>query len=237
MAQTKFRSPNYPRLAFDGALEKVRIIYGKQHKHAASRDVIAQALGYKNFNTGTAKAVIASLKYYRLLEPAGEGFRVSADAIRVLELPKEDPERIQALLRILFAPSVFAELRRNYRDELPLSVRHNLVTREFSPKAADEIIRLYRSNFDFLRTQGVDGQTDEEADRTEDVAGHVRAQAPSGESRPSGTSLKDPFDRVLQFQIAENTDVRVHFRGRPTQSSIKKLIALLDLSADTFPAA
>jgi hypothetical protein len=175
------------------------------------------------------------LKYYRLLEPAGEGFKMSADAVRVLELPKEDPERIQALLRILFAPNVFAELKRKYGNELPLSVRHNLVTQEFSPKAADEVIRLYRSNFELLRAEGVDGQADEAVNRTAAASAEMPAQAGSEEPKKSGDSRSDLFDRVLQFQIAENTDVRVHFRGRPTRGSIKKLIALLELSADTFP--
>lgn len=42
-------------------------------------------------------------------------------------------------------------------------------------------------------------------------------------------------DRVLQVQISEGSDARIHFRGRPNRIAIKKLIALLDLSVDTFP--
>ena len=126
MAKTKHRSPNYPRLAFDFALKKTRAIYTQQHKHSASRDVIAQALGYTTFN-GASKAAITALKHYGLLEPAGDGLRVSADAIRVLELPQGDPEWTTAVVRMVFAPSVFADLRSKYGEPLPLSVRHVLV--------------------------------------------------------------------------------------------------------------
>jgi hypothetical protein len=94
--------------------------------------VIAQALGYTTFN-GASKAVITALKDYGLLEPAGDGLRISADAIRVLELPQGDPERTEALVRMVFAPSVFADLRTRYGELLPLNVRHALVTQEFAP--------------------------------------------------------------------------------------------------------
>jgi hypothetical protein len=85
--------------------------------------------------------VITPLKHYGLPEPAGDGLRVSADAIRVLELPQGDPERTEALVRMVFAPSVFA-LRSRYGEQLPLSVCHALVTQEFAPHAAGELIRV-----------------------------------------------------------------------------------------------
>ncbi len=45
MAKTKHKSPNYPRLAFDVALDKTSILYKNQHNHSASTEAIAQALG------------------------------------------------------------------------------------------------------------------------------------------------------------------------------------------------
>jgi hypothetical protein len=233
MAKAKHRSPNYPRLAFDAAIEKARAVYDQQHKHSASTEVIAQALGYTTFN-GASKAVITALKHYGLLEPAGDGLRVSADAVRILELPEGDPERTAALIRLVFAPPVFADLRTKYGDQLPLSVRHTLVTQDFAPHAADEIIRLYGANFEFVRDRG--------GSQTADVGNAERREvAPAPEVGESSTSRGRTYpeattDRVLQFQIAEDTDARIHFRGRPNRPAIKKLIALLELSADTFPA-
>lgn len=233
MAKTKHRSPNYPRLAFDSALEKTHAVYGRQHKHPASREVIAQALGYTTFN-GASKAVITALKHYGLLEPAGDGLRISADAIRVLELPQGDPERTEAIVRMVFAPSVFADLRGRYGEQLPLSVRHALVTQEFAPHAADEIIRVYGANFEFVRAHGGDAGEPSAAAHVEQQSEALVAVTP--ESSRGRLSLETSPDRVLQFQIAEDTDARIHFRGRPNRPAIKKLIALLELSADTFPA-
>jgi DNA mismatch endonuclease (patch repair protein) len=129
MARANHRSPNYPRLAFDAALEKARIVYDRHHKHSVSREAIAQALGYTSFNNGASKAVIAALKYYGLLEPAGDGLCVSSDAVRALELPQQDPERAAALVRMVFAPPIFADLRSRNGDQLPEIALRSMVHR------------------------------------------------------------------------------------------------------------
>ena len=98
MGKTKHRSPNYPRLAFDVALNKTKIIYEHQHKRTESSEIIANALGYTSASNGTSKAVMAALKYYGLLEPAGDGLRVSEDGIRVFELPRGDPDGLELFL-------------------------------------------------------------------------------------------------------------------------------------------
>jgi hypothetical protein len=192
-------------------------------------------LGYSTYSNGAARAVIAALKYYGLLEPAGNGLRVSADAVRALELPKEDPERGEALARMAFAPPIFADLRKKYGGQLPLSVRHSLVTQEFAPHAADEIIRLYRANFDCINGKGADNDA-EETSTSKDQTSGVSSGPKAAESIRGRAYPETSFDRVLQFQIAEDTDARIHFRGRPNRPAIKKLVALLELSADTFPA-
>ena len=236
MARANHRSPNYPRLAFDAALEKARIVYDRRHKHSVSREAIAQALGYTSFNNGASKAVIAALKYYGLLEPAGDGLCVSSDAVRALELPQQDPERAAALVRMVFAPPIFADLRSRHGDQLPPNLRHTLVTQEFAPHAADEIIRVYRANLDFIRGQDAGLHLEVLPGSKDEPRGEAARAGHAGESSRGLAYLDTPLDRVLQFQIAEGTDARIHFRGRPNRPAIKKLIALLELSADTFPA-
>jgi hypothetical protein len=127
MAKTKHKSSNYPRLAFDAALDKASIIYRHQHNHSGPTEAIAQALGYTSATNGASKAVIAALKYYGLLEPSGNGLRISEDGVRAFELPKGDPERTQALARMIFAPPVFVDLRSKFGNQLPQSLRHTLI--------------------------------------------------------------------------------------------------------------
>jgi len=237
MAKTKHKSPNYPRLAFDVALDKTSMIYRHQHNHSASTEAIAEALGYRSATNGTSKAVMAALKYYGLLEPSGDGLRVSEDGIRTFELPKGDPERTQALSRMIFAPPVFADLRSKFGNQLPQNLRHALITQGYAPKAADEIIRVYRGNLDFLAGQGVNLHVEAKSGNDGEPCGDLPAVSRAKESNGSRGLPDATLDRVLQFQISEGSDARIHFRGRPDRPAIKKLIALLDLSVDTFPVS
>jgi hypothetical protein len=126
-------------------------------------------------------------------------------------------------------------LRSRYGEQLPLSVRHALVTQKFAPHAADEIIRVYRANFDFVRDQGAD--VGGEAPSSGRVEQKTETPVPTtGDAGRGRTYPETSIDHVLQFQIAEDTDARIHFLGRPDRLPIKKLIALLELSADAFPA-
>jgi hypothetical protein len=59
---------------------------------------------------------------------------------------------------------------------------------------------------------------------------------PPTESNRSRGLSDAGIERVLQFQISDGSDARIHLRGRPDRIAIKELIALLDLSVDTFPA-
>ncbi len=118
---------------------------------------------------------------------------------------------------------------------MPQNLRHILITRGYAPKAADEIIRVYRGNLEFLAGQGVEALV-EGASGSDQAAG---ADPPAGnrtaESNGSREFTDAAVDRVLLFQISEGSDARIHLRGRPNRIAIKKLIALLDLSVDTFP--
>ena len=197
--------------------------------------MIARALGYTSPTNGTSKAVIAALKYYGLLEASGDGLRVSEDGIRAFELPRRDPERTQALVRMIFAPTIFADLRSKFGNQLPQNLRHAHDPRLRSKGRRRNHPRVWR-NLDFLAGQDVDVHIEATSENHEEQGGDLpvsRATESNGNRGFPDTAL----DRTLQFQISEGSDVRIRFRGRPNRLAIKKLIALLDLSVDTFPAA
>jgi hypothetical protein len=143
----KHRSPNYPGMTLEKAIAKANAVYAKEHTHAAPKDVIAEHLGYTSLN-GSSLTVIGALNHYGLLEPSGDGWRVSDDAVAILELPAGDPEYVAALRRCAFRPTLFAELEQQFGDKLPseANLRHALIKQGFLPKAADEVIRVYREN-------------------------------------------------------------------------------------------
>lgn len=154
---TKLRSPNYPKHTLEEACRKVQKVYNAEHTHPAAREVVAKDLGYTSLN-GASLTMIGTLNSYGLLEPEGEMLKVSDDAVTIIELPEGDPERNSALRRRAFAPKLFEELLATFGDNLPsdVNLRHFLIKRKFLPKAADEVIRIYRENLGLVTSAGDD---------------------------------------------------------------------------------
>jgi hypothetical protein len=158
----KMRSPNYPSLILKDAITRVKKVYDLEHTHAAPREVVAKALGYNSLN-GTSLSILGTLK-------------VTADAVTALELDEGHPERIDALKRLAFHPTLFAELDERFPNELPsdVNLKHFLIQqKEFLPKAAEDVIRIYRENLELVRDR-------DEPDNGGD-------QEPKGENPPMQT--------------------------------------------------
>jgi hypothetical protein len=140
------RSPNCPQLTFQEAAEKGRLLYQREHTHPASKGVVAQSLGYSGLN-GRSLSMIGAIRQYGLITGPGDGMRVSDDAVAYFELPEGD-ERDAALKRMVFAPNVFAQIHAEFGDNLPSepNLKHYLIKMGFLPKAAEDVIRVYREN-------------------------------------------------------------------------------------------
>jgi hypothetical protein len=217
------------------ALDRIRRIYKHQQTHPATPEITAQALGYTTLN-GASKGVIATLKQYGLLENAGSGLRVSDQSVSVLELPESDPDRRKTLATIMLNPAVCAELHRRFGNELPPNAKLVLVKKGFAPKAADEIVRIYRGNAQFVATGQTDLHVNSADARVPENGAALRGPDEIPTIRDSHREAAEG-EQTLVFKIAESTEARIQLRGLVTQQAIRKLIALLELSVDTFPAS
>src|SRR5690349_11409908 len=59
----KTRSPNYPSISLEEAVHRLKTIYEKQQRYTATREVLAQLMGYKGLNGASATVVSALSKY------------------------------------------------------------------------------------------------------------------------------------------------------------------------------
>lgn len=149
------RSPNCPQLTFLEAAEKGRVLYQREHTHPASKEVVAQGLGYSGLS-GRSLSMIGALRQYGLIIGPGDGMRISDDAVAYFELP-EGAERDEALSRMLFTPNVFSQIHNEFGDNLPSeqNLKHYLIKMGFLPKAAEDVIKVYRDNIRLLENKGV----------------------------------------------------------------------------------
>jgi hypothetical protein len=150
------KSPRAPSIALDEALERVLRIYEKEQRHAAPTEVVVQDMGYKSANNGAALAVLASIRYYGLLEKPEEGKLAVTKEFERYQYAPDDEIKRGLLWNWLRSPQVFADLIDRYAGGFPSdkSLRYDLMARGFSPASADSVVSVFRRSIEFV---GFDG--------------------------------------------------------------------------------
>jgi hypothetical protein len=146
------KSPRAPSIALDEALERVLLIYEKEKRHAAPTEVVVQDMGYKSANNGAALAVLASIRYYGLLEKPHQGKLAVSKEFENYKYAPDDEVKRGLLLKWLRSPQVFADLIDRYADGFPSdkSLRFDLMDRGFSPASADSVVSVFRRSIEFV---------------------------------------------------------------------------------------
>ena len=144
------RSPNCPQITFEEAAQKGRRVYDKEHTHSAPKAAIAEDLGYSSIS-GSSLSMIGALRQYGILEGNSEALSVTDDAVAYFEL-EDGPERSDAMIRMIFNPPFFAALRQQFGDNLPSesNLKHHMIKEGFLPKAAEDVIQVYRANMQLV---------------------------------------------------------------------------------------
>lgn len=148
----RLRSPAYPAITLDDALERARVLYEKEGKHPALVRTAASHWGYKPKSSG-GLTVISALRAYGLLVAEGAGaerkVRLSDDGIAIVRDEREvSPERDIKIASLALKPKILLEMWNKYGTKLPSedTVKHFLVVeRDYNPSAVSDIIKVYLS--------------------------------------------------------------------------------------------
>lgn len=151
---TKPRSPNYPAVSLQKALEHARKVYAANHLHKAPRDVVAKVMGYSSLNGGSL-TVISALKKYGLLEEDDIGLWISQDALTVLVESANSPERARTLVKLATSPELFGEMKAAFPGPTPNDeiLRSWLLRKGFLQSTVDLPIRAYRETMELAEAQ------------------------------------------------------------------------------------
>lgn len=217
------RSPRAPSIALDEALNRALLAYDKDRTHAAPAEVVAQNLGYKSANNGSALAAMASLRYYGLLERPKEGMLAVAKSVEQYKFAPDKSQRKALLRKFLLAPNVFAELLEFYRDGLPsdATIRYELINRGFLPAPAETCAAVFRKSVDFVDYFGQPGaieptEADDEGANIEDGP------------RSRASNLDESDESVQQPTVAS-------FRSATPRQSASPLPPLGGEDVDSIP--
>lgn len=142
---TKKKSPRAPSISLEDALNKALTVYDKDRRNPTSTDIIAQHLGYKGANNGAALAVLASLKYYGLLERDSNGKLAVSKDVESYKYAPSDQIKAAQVTTWLKTPPIFMELLNKYQEGLPsdATLKFDLIQMGFSPDAANVCLQAF----------------------------------------------------------------------------------------------
>jgi hypothetical protein len=228
-SMTHQRSPNCPKISFLAAAEKGRILYAKENTHPAARQIVVQSLGYSGIN-GASLSTIGALRQYGILEGNGDALRITDDAVAYFEL-EDGPERSEAVSRMLFHPPFFAQIHADFGDTLPSesNLKHYLIKRGFLPKAAEEVIQVYRENIRLSENtpQRCIENIEVQKERMSTSTGGLGAQG----SVIDLVSLSSPgWSQSYSFGLSKGSTAELHIKGDVTKEALLRLKAYIDVT-------
>jgi hypothetical protein len=152
MAQ--IRSPGYPSIPLDQAIDIARKIFEHNRQNAIDREAAAKDLGYAGM-TGSSAKTLADLIHFGLIERAGKGgVRVTDTAVRIMH-PKNQEEKRSALLSAAYSPDLFNMIREQWPDGFVSenSLRSYLMREGFSSFAIAPVLKSYQKTYAFLQQE------------------------------------------------------------------------------------
>lgn len=137
------RSPNYPQVDLETAVEAVRTAFSAEGRNRMSKEVLAKHLGYTSVN-GRALAKIGAVRAYGLIEGKEDELRISDDAKTLLIAPRDSSDRAEAIQRCAFKPPIFNDIRASF-ETTPSehNLRYHLAKKDYTAEAAGKAAKNY----------------------------------------------------------------------------------------------
>ena len=203
----RLRSPNFPGLPLEEAIEAAREIFDKSRHAEIPREVVAKDLGYSGL-TGRSFLILGALNQYGFVENTSKGnMRVSQLAADILHGYPEQL-RLEALHKAGREPSLFKAIFEKFDNHIPSdnAVRSFLSQNGFTNEGAEKALKTFSETNRFL---AVKGARESEVDRAETtVEGKVHAEKPFENlvaKHPSDPLVNAISGRApLDFQLSMN---------------------------------
>ena len=156
MAGKPIRSPAYPSMSLEDAVDAVEKIEAQYRGSPVDREDGAKLLGYSG-GTGPANKALAALASYGLVERAGKGMMRVTSRARSIIHPDSDADRDRELAQAALEPKLFKELRDRFEDIAvpPMDGVVTYLNREgFNPTAVGPAAKAFINTMQFIQSRG-----------------------------------------------------------------------------------
>lgn len=227
--RTHHRSPSYPTLSLEQAIEKARVIYNAAKRSSTSRAAIVKSMGYKDESSGQGNRELAALKQYGLLEEKSGEFRVSDSAYSIMFLSEDSEERRSKTREAALAPAVFREMFSRYGSDTSNELLSDYLinAKKFNPASVPEVIANYRATILFGKVSAVTYNGEQDSEVNEDML-DTQTQPP-GQILPPPPLGKTPAPKsaplLYSWGLSETVIAKVEING---PAEVEDLEALQD---------
>jgi hypothetical protein len=174
------RSPNYPSIPLDQAVDLISKLHSKSRTNIIDRESAAKDMGYSGL-TGRSLKILGALGQYDLVKASGKGsVRVTPVAVDILH-GITDEDRKAALRHAGTAPKLFKSIVDRFTDGIPSEnvIRSYLIQQGYADAALGPAIKSFLETNRFLENAGAND-------------GH----GPSDESESDSASVEENEDRA-----------------------------------------
>ena len=227
---TKRRSPNYPGITLEEAVEVIGTLYqGSPPGHGVGRGQFtpqdaAQAWGYGS-TSGPVKLRLGALRQYGFLEgKKGDNPSLSSRALTLILRERASRQHRQALQQAVLAPPTFAELHERLPGAAQDALRQFLIVdRNFTHDGANRLIGVYEASLAYA-----------ELDEYDNMAGQ-NGEVVEEESHIEEDEREPPMPDKLVFSLSGGTTALHLETALPlSENKWKQLVAMMDAAKDDF---
>ena len=249
----KQRSPAYPYISLDLAIERAKKIYAQAKDHPQTREVMARVYG-KPVTSSATLQTFATLVQYGLLETIAVGSQKRLQVTTPLKIISNSStpakQVIQAKQFCALRPRIFKELFDKFEyadvhDSLILfyltSERESSHGTVYTDKAAQEVLRVYRATLayaglgppDKSEPVELDGNDDEPQKEEASPSPDIPASNVARPARTERTVVLTDGERVLQTgMLSPTSEYRVLVTGKVGVKEIEWLIKKLQMDKE-----
>ena len=209
----RLRSPNFPGLSLEEAVESAREIFDKSRHAEIPREVVAKDLGYSGL-TGRSIIILGALNQFGLVENTSKGnMKVSQLAADILHGYPENI-RLKALYKASRAPNLFRAIFEKFDNHIPSdnAVRSFLIQSGFTNDGAEKALKTFTETNRFLEVKGARNVAGEETIDNQNLSSENQGpeQNSMKSTNQSGLVAKPAGDAVfwnkgsLDFNLSSN---------------------------------
>lgn len=241
----KTRSPAYPGISLEDAVNKAEQLYEAEDDRFANIEAVAEHWGLSVTNS-LFQVAIAALKQYGLLIDEGSKehrkVKLTELAKDILEHPGDSPRRTELIHRAALTPKIHLELWEKYKGKLPpdVSIRLYLVRERdgarFNKNHVDAFIAQFRSTIAYANlTESDIIPSAENENREDETVRHEITNTPKTPSpivpAPLAMRLAGPY---ISFPFSATNTVEIRMNEPLSQADYERFKKLIELSKESL---